>query len=98
MALGLGESVASIAQAFGLKPDTLRKNPVSDAVQAPAQHLLDVLTELCSYFDEDWKATMIWVRKRHPALENFSPMNVIKEGDLDIVAAIVRSMGTGLPS
>ncbi len=95
VAEGLGVSTTTIARAFGLKPDTLRKNPVAESIQEPGQRLVALLEELTSYFDNDLKSAMIWMRRPHPDLEDVSPLKAMEEGGLDVVESLVHAIGTG---
>jgi Protein of unknown function (DUF2384) len=88
--------IAAVAKGFGLKADTVRKYPTSEAVQPPAQQLVGVLMELASYFKgNDLKAALVWMRQPNPELGNRSPMQVYAQGHLDVVADLVRAIGTG---
>jgi Protein of unknown function (DUF2384) len=91
--------IATVARGLGLKADTVRKYPTSDAIQKPAQHLVGILIELASYFKgNDMKAALIWMRQPNEELGQLSPLEAISEGHLDVVADLVRAIGTGQPT
>ena len=94
----LGVKMAVLAHALGMKPDTLRKNPVRESAQPIAQRLVAVIAELTRLFDGDEKSALIWIRKPNPDLEGASPLQVISEGDLDVVEGIVEAIASGQPS
>jgi uncharacterized protein (DUF2384 family) len=98
LAEALGENTATLARAFNLEPKTVQKNPFTEQIQSPGRRLASMLEELTHYFNNDWRATMIWMRKPHPQLDDLSPLDVIfKEKDLNTIAGMVRAIGTGEP-
>lgn len=97
VAAALGEKTAAMASAFDVKPNTLQKNPKSEAIQKRGQRLIGILDELTQYFDGDFKSAMVWMRRSHPQLDNLSPLDVIKQGKIEVIAGLVHAIGTGEP-
>ena len=61
--------------------------PLEQFVDArPVQGLADVLK-----FAPDERAAWLWLRQRHPALENNTPLNALKAGSRDLVARAAES-------
>ncbi len=98
IASGLGESPSSMAKALGVPLQTMLENPVTELIQPLGLRLAGILDELTHYFGGDFKATVVWMRKPHPQLDDLSPLDLLKEGHINTVAAMVRMIGTGEPS
>lgn len=99
MASAIGEDTTALARVFGVKPDTVLKNPVTDKIQGEAQRLVFLFETLTAHFGGDWKYAKIWLRKPHPFLDNRSPLNVIlnhKEG-LTAIIGMAMQMREGIP-
>jgi Protein of unknown function (DUF2384) len=98
IASGLGESPSTMASVLGVPLQTILENPVTGLIQPRGLRLAGILEELTHYFGGDFKATVVWMRKPHPQLDDLSPLDLLKEGDINTVAAMVRMIGTGEPS
>ena len=97
IATALGESSDAIARAFRVDPEVMLSDPVAEPIQGPGRRLTGILAELSHYFNNDFASAVVWMRKPHPDLDNLSPLDVIKEGHMEIVAGMVRMIGTGEP-
>jgi Protein of unknown function (DUF2384) len=97
IAAALGETSDAIARAFGVDPQVMLSNPVAELIQVPGRRLAGILAELSHYFSNDFASAVAWMRKPHPQLDNLSPLDMIKEGDMQTVAGMVRMIGTGEP-
>lgn len=90
--------LADLAEAFGVYEDELAAAPRVGAIQSKARYLIAILSELTHYFSNEWSSTISWIHAPRVELEGRTPFQFVREGDLDSLAGMVRSIGMGEPT
>ena len=91
-----GEPIARLAQMTPLTPGALRKNPTSERAQPAARRFVHVLYQMTALLGNR-KASLIWLRARHPELEGHSPLELLYGKRFEAVEGLVHDLVSGTP-
>jgi hypothetical protein len=94
----LSFSTQEMASILGYTPRGIQKNPDSVRLQEKLGELVSLVLRLRALFNGSMKHVRIWLRARHPDLENLSPVQAMEQHGLEVVATLVHLIETGQPS
>ncbi|HVS46553.1 MAG TPA: hypothetical protein VMS32_07805, partial [Verrucomicrobiae bacterium] len=92
----VGEPVERFAKMVGMTGSGLRKNPVSQMVQAPGRRFVWILGRLERELGSK-KVALMWLRTPDPALEEKSALELLAQGEFAPVEWLLHAMTTGTP-
>lgn len=90
-----GMTLAKIGKLIGKSRQTLTKTPDAPAIQPLLQPFARVARLRAVLGEDDFRA---WLERPNPHLDEKSAINVIEEGQTEVVADLVEDMLTGRPS
>lgn len=73
-------------------------NPESPFHQEPLRTLITILEGLSALTGNSQRDAVTWLNTSHPELDDHSPLDLLKEGNIDVVADLVEDILDGEPA
>lgn len=89
------EDIASIT---GKSDRRIRQDPAAVTLQPALQKLVYIISGLKQLTGGDDRSVRIWLKAAHPALDGFSPIDLMRNGEIDAVQKLVDHMLSGAPA
>ena len=91
-----GLSLAKLAKALGRSPQSIHKTPDSARLQKGLSIFLRITAGLTALFDSEGSGR-IWLNTPNPDLDNTRPLELIEQGQGEIVAELIEDALLGHP-
>lgn len=87
-----------IAAITGRSARYVRKNPDANSFQKPLTKSLRIVNGLRRLTGGKQDMVLIWLNSPHPELDDATPLELMKSGEIDVVVDLVDDMLTGAPA
>lgn len=91
-------SVRDVAAMVERPERTVLANPTAPELQERLAHVTFVVGGLLAATGGDLPATLIWLTAPHPDLDDESPLDLMRSGELHVVADLVDDILSGAPT
>jgi uncharacterized protein (DUF2384 family) len=88
---------ADVAEITGFSGRYVRKDPDAPSFQDTLKKTVFIVNGLLE-LTGDKRQVLIWLNALHPALDNESPLDLMRGNELEVVVELVEDMLTGAPA
>lgn len=94
----LGMDVEDLAEILGQDPEAVRAHPAAPALQENLDKVAFILRGLLEVTGGDRSTVLIWLNAPHPVLDDESPLDLMRGGELGVVVNLVDDLLSGAPA
>jgi hypothetical protein len=98
IANALSLPVGTVAVAIGRKAEGVRKRPDAESLQIELGRLYRIWTGIVELYGGNQANASIFLNAPNPHLENKTPLEFIKSGELDALESLITAMDMRQPS
>lgn len=98
MARFIGTDIEDLAEILGQDSDVVRAHPSAPALQENLDQVAFILRGLLEVTGGDRSTVLIWLNAPHPVLDDESPLDLMRHGELGVVVNLVDDLLSGAPA
>ena len=98
MARFIGTDVEDLAEILGQDPEAVRAHPAASALQEGLDQVDFILRGLLEVTGGNRSTVLIWLNAPHPVLDDESPLDLMRGGELEVVVNLVDDLLSGAPA
>ncbi|MDT3682490.1 MAG: antitoxin Xre/MbcA/ParS toxin-binding domain-containing protein [Truepera sp.] len=87
-----------VASITGKSDRRIRQDPAAASLQPALGKVVYIISALKQLTGGDDRSVRIWLKAPHPALDGDSPIDLMRNGEIDIVQELVDHMLSGAPA
>ena len=84
-----------MAAIVGKSERRIRQDPTAESIQPTLQKLVKIITDLKDLSGGDDRSVRIWLKALHPALEDESALDLLRNGEIDLVRELIDHIQNG---
>jgi uncharacterized protein (DUF2384 family) len=97
IANALSIPVGTLAVAIGRKAEGVRKRPDAESLQTELGRLYRIWKSIVEIYEGNQANASIFLNAPNPHLENKTPLEFIKSGELDVLESLITAMDMRQP-
>jgi hypothetical protein len=97
IANALSIPVGTVAVAIGRKAEGVRKRPDAESLQTELGRLYRIWKSIVEIYEGNQANASIFLNAPNPHLENKTPLEFIKSGELDVLESLITAMDVRQP-
>jgi uncharacterized protein (DUF2384 family) len=97
IANALSIPVGTVAVAIGRRAEGVRKRPDAESLQTELGRLYRIWKSIVEIYEGNQATASIFLNAPNPHLENKTPLEFIKSGELDVLESLITAMDMRQP-